>query len=350
VSVVIPVYNSESYLSECLDSVISQSLEDVEVVCVNDGSSDGSKGILEQYASRDRRITVIDQPNRGPSAARNVGTAAAKGEYIYFLDSDDFIDADALESLYERARSDELDVLYFGATPFFEDSTLEKEHSAFKSYYRRSREYPGVMSGRQLMSEMSDNHDYRPSVVFQLIRRGYYERTGLSFYEGILHEDNLFTFLCALQADRAAYVPQTYYHRRVRADSIMTAQKTVAHFRGYFVCYLQMLRFSMQSEFDDATSRVVARVCEGMYRQALKVLCGLSKEDKADVANHVDTSPDSLLTLSQLRRQAKDQLTIERLEKELKTSNRKLEQVRTSRAYRIGRLLRRLLRGGKSRR
>ena len=99
VSVIIPVYNTERYLTQCLESIVSQTLEDIEIICVNDGSKDGSADILRDYARRDRRVIVIDQPNQGLSAARNAGASAAAGDYLYFLDSDDYIERDALEGL-----------------------------------------------------------------------------------------------------------------------------------------------------------------------------------------------------------------------------------------------------------
>lgn len=91
ISVIIPVYNVEKYLSACLDSIISQEFQDIEIICINDGSTDGSPAILEQYVLKDERITVYTQKNAGLSAARNAGLEKAAGEYIYFFDSDDVL-------------------------------------------------------------------------------------------------------------------------------------------------------------------------------------------------------------------------------------------------------------------
>ena len=99
ISVVIPVYNVEKYLEQCLDSVIAQSFEDIEVICVNDGSTDSSLEILKRYADNDSRIKIISQKNKGAGAARNVGIENAAGEYVYFMDSDDYLNADAFERL-----------------------------------------------------------------------------------------------------------------------------------------------------------------------------------------------------------------------------------------------------------
>ena len=101
VSVIIPVYNLEKYLKQCLESVVSQTLKDIEILCVNDGSTDSSLEILEEYASRDTRIRIINQENHGAGNARNTGLNIAAGEYLYFLDGDDYIENKTLELLVE---------------------------------------------------------------------------------------------------------------------------------------------------------------------------------------------------------------------------------------------------------
>ena len=110
VSIIVPVYNVEKYLSECLDSLISQTLSDIEIICVNDGSKDSSLEILEKYAQKDKRIVVINQENSGVSTARNTGMKCANGEYIGFIDSDDWIDSDFYEKLYNSAKSNDADI------------------------------------------------------------------------------------------------------------------------------------------------------------------------------------------------------------------------------------------------
>ena len=110
VSIIIPVYNTEQYLRECLDSVINQTLKDIEIICVNDGSSDNSLAILEEYAAKDKRIKIISQENQGQSVARNIGIEEAKGEYVGFVDSDDWVDLDFFEKLYTTVKKTNADI------------------------------------------------------------------------------------------------------------------------------------------------------------------------------------------------------------------------------------------------
>ena len=113
VSVIIPVYNVEEYLRECLDSVVNQTLKEIEIICVDDGSTDNSLEILKEYAKKDSRITVITQQNLHAGVARNAGLAVARGEYLSFLDSDDFFELNMLEETYEVAKTENSDLTFY---------------------------------------------------------------------------------------------------------------------------------------------------------------------------------------------------------------------------------------------
>ena len=99
ISIIIPVYNVEKYLDECINSAVNQTFDDIEIICVNDGSTDGSLEIIEKHASKDKRIRIISQEHKGVGSARNAGLDAAKGKYIYFMDSDDYVELNALKRI-----------------------------------------------------------------------------------------------------------------------------------------------------------------------------------------------------------------------------------------------------------
>lgn len=124
VSIIIPVYNVEKYLEECLCSVINQTLKEIEIICVNDGSTDNSLKILQNFAQKDKRIVVIDKKNGGLSSARNTGLKIAKGQYIFNLDSDDFLKKETLEKCYNYAQKNKLDVVIFDINTY--DDNLKK--------------------------------------------------------------------------------------------------------------------------------------------------------------------------------------------------------------------------------
>lgn len=240
VSLVVPVFNTEKYLRECLDSLVAQTLGDVEIICINDGSTDSSPAILSEYAQRDPRIRVISQPNGGLSAARNAGLCAAGGEYLLFMDSDDMLEPTAVERLYERASKDRLDLLFYNADCFADSREANKQAKSYTAYYRRSREYGEVRPGADLAAEMRGNGDYLCSACFVLWRTEFLHANGLEFTVGILHEDTDFTFRALLLAKRAAHMDAVFFHRRVRAGSIMSNQIRFASSYGAFRAFLSM--------------------------------------------------------------------------------------------------------------
>lgn len=104
VSIIIPIYNTEKYIKDCLDSVVNQTLDDIEIICINDGSTDNSLKLINDYAKRDKRIKVINQENKGQGTARNIGIKESKGEYIGFVDFDDYIDLKMYEKLFYESK------------------------------------------------------------------------------------------------------------------------------------------------------------------------------------------------------------------------------------------------------
>lgn len=254
VSVVIPVYNTAAYLRECLDSAAGQTLRDIEIIVVNDGSNDASLFIIEEYAKADERFTVISQNNTGQSTARNVGLSVAHGKYVLFLDSDDVLRPTAAEELAEYAIENQLDVLFFDADAFYESEELRKQFEHYSVYYHSSQVFRRVLSGQELFAALQHCGDYRMSVCLQFIRREYLTEKQISFLDGILHEDNLFTFLTLMQADRAAKVNQRYYLRRVREGSTVTSRKSFRHLYGFLKCYAGMMTFVDSAGLTGATA------------------------------------------------------------------------------------------------
>lgn len=243
VSVIIPVYNTQAYLEECLDSVLAQTLKNIEILCVDDGSTDASGQILTEYAARDSRIRVLRKKNGGQSSARNLGLKEASGAYVLFLDSDDLLEEDALRTLYCYAAYYELDQLFYMASVFYESPDLIDENANFLTYYNRTGEYTHTETGRSMFLRQKANNDFKPSPCLQLLRHAFLTENALSFYEGIIHEDELFTLQCISLAKRVRVLNAQFYRRRVRAESTMTSAKAFKNIYGYYVCVREMLQF-----------------------------------------------------------------------------------------------------------
>lgn len=215
-SIIIPVYNVEKYLRECLESVLCQTYEDWEAICINDGSTDGSATILEEYAAKDSRFKVISQSNGGLSVARNSGLEAASGDYVLFLDSDDYLEKDALSVIAESLSNE--DLLCFSGRRFFDESgEYEKADDLPKDSFETGWEY--------YSKHALDKRNFAfVCVVLRCYRRAYLLENRLRFKPGIYHEDNMFTPLACYYAKKVKVIPDALYDYRVRGSSIMTTR------------------------------------------------------------------------------------------------------------------------------
>ena len=272
VSVIIPVFNTEKYLKDCLDSILAQTLDDIEVICVNDGSADGSYEILKQYETQYSNVKVFDQVNKGQSASRNKALETATGKYVYFMDSDDILTSQALEELYNMSEEKQLDVLYFSGTTFYDSKELEEEHSIFKNTYFRKGEYTDVTDGKTMLKALKNNDDYTVSPCLQFIRKGLLDEAGIRYFEGIIHEDNLFTFQMLLSAERTFCVHDIYFYRRIRETSVMTNAETINNLRGYFTCLMKQLEFAGTVETEDPKiMRAIEEVLQALNNHVIRI-------------------------------------------------------------------------------
>lgn len=300
VSVIIPVYNTQEYLRVCLNSVISQTLEDIEIICINDGSTDNSLSILEEYSELDGRIRVTSQRNIGLSATRNKGMESAKGKYIYFLDSDDFIQRDALEILYEKAEKEQLDLLQFSGTAYYESEVLKRNYPVYENAYKRNQGSDNVYSGEKLFVKQINCHEYIVSVCLQFIKRKFLVESGIIFFQGILYEDELFTFLLMQRARRTHCLKEILFNRRVREGSIVTTNNTTFHqFYSIFIIYISKLKvlFTIQ---DNEVRTAAAKSMESnfglMKRMYENISCrNLAMEDMEKIQS-LDL-PDRMLLM-----------------------------------------------------
>lgn len=242
VSVILPIYNVAPYLDEAFQSVLSQSLADIEVIAVNDGSTDNSQELIDRYAATDSRIIALRQENRGQSAARNLALLHARGEYVYMMDSDDVLtDADALRRCYDYAGRNGADFIFFDGESFAEEGALRSSWNFKRTHLaEENKKY----SGEQLLNLMLDRQKHNCVVWLLFIRRSYLKRIGLTFHEGIIHEDELFTTILTLQSNDVCCLRQSFVGHRVRQASTMG----LSYSRRNVDCYLtvadELLRFS----------------------------------------------------------------------------------------------------------
>ncbi|MEE0942222.1 MAG: glycosyltransferase [Methanobrevibacter sp.] len=219
ISIIIPVYNVENYLKQCLDSILSQDFDDFEVICVNDGSADNSLEILKNYAQKDSRVKVISQSNNGPGNARNIGLAHAKGEYVLFVDSDDYLSTNSLSQIYNNAKSNQSDLVLFDFYQWDKlndkcdnlgchlDTTFDKDFNNFTFTYREIKKH--------VLNSFFN-------CWFKFYKKSFLDKFNIVFPENIFYEDVLFHVKSILLAESISFLPNYFYNYRLsNQNSIM---------------------------------------------------------------------------------------------------------------------------------
>lgn len=262
VSLIIPVYNTVKYLRRCLESAVSQTYKNMEIICIDDGSTDGSEKIVDEFAARDGRIIAIHQENRGESNARNAGLRAASGDYIGFMDCDDWIEPDMYECLVKALEEEGADMAIAGFYQEFEEAgkaciTVENEKAV----------EPKAFDGRQLLRYLYERDSYRN---FAYMWDKLYKREIVCndlgdlilFDESMkLGGDVLYLAQCALNTKRAIYVERAFYHYLQRADSgfhKLDLRKKQDHIRAYRIVLDEFQRNQVEPQVLGYLKRIIA--------------------------------------------------------------------------------------------
>lgn len=267
VSVIVPVYDTEKWLPDCMDSVLSQTLDDIELIVVDDCSPGGCEKIVRGYTAADGRVRYIrNEKNMGQGFSRNAGIDAASGEYIYLLDSDDMVKPEALAELSRLADAEGLDGVFFDSEVIFESDELERKHSSYPA--ARKGSYPtGPVAGRELFELFKEQDEWTCYIQRQFWRRDFLDREGIRFPVRHEHEDEVFAFEAILAAERVMYVPERYFVRRYREGSVMTKAPGPENFHGYMMCMKEMLKILRERGISSkGTDRDISRIYEKLTR------------------------------------------------------------------------------------
>ena len=265
ISIIMPVYNTEAYLDMAIQSILDQAQEDFELIIINDGSTDGSFAILSKWQEKDRRIQLVSQDNQGLSAARNTGLLYAIGEFVYFMDSDDYLRPDTLSSCARYAQDYSVDLVFFDAD-IIQDKNNDQVHASGFHYIRKKTSPYVVMKGSEALAQLLDHQEFFSPVWMLFIRRSLISTENLRFEVGIIHEDELFTMLSFLLAQQVLYLPEQFFFRRVRANSIMTSRFKWFNISSYLKVAAQ-LQFFVQEH--PAYRAVVDQYLERMLNAAV---------------------------------------------------------------------------------
>lgn len=213
ISIIIPVYNTEKYIQKCIDSLYAQNLN-IEIIFINDGSTDNSKEIINNYFKKDGRIKVMFQDNQGPAVARNLGLEVAQGNYIAFLDSDDWIDPNCLEMLYNLATEFDVDMIMGNTLFYYNETKIERR-------YKIPQEITNILyTGKDCFIELMKSFSYVPMQSNYIYKRSFLVDSNLVF-ENVSHEDELWTLSSMCLAKRILIKDLPFYYYRQRSGSIV---------------------------------------------------------------------------------------------------------------------------------
>lgn len=280
-SIIIPAYNVEEYIAECLDSVLCQNDLSYEIICINDGSSDNTKQILSDYQKRNPdTIAVFNNEHLGVSEARNAGLDMALGKYIYYIDADDFLYPNALKELAIIIHKSEcFDVCFLSFRNVCIDAVLRKLHETRISKIKRKREIPAAISGKDAFVEMWNSDEYYPLVWLQLARRSFLEDNNIRFLPDIIYEDQLYTFELLAVAERVLCYNKEIYNKRIRKGSICTNEKKAE----YIISYLTIYDTLASKNPPEKRSKEADALFNSFLDRVTRAFAGLTDEEKCEL-------------------------------------------------------------------
>lgn len=230
-SIIIPVYNVEKYLPKCLGSILEQPFKDLEVICVNDGSTDGSLDVLQKIKKNDDRVVIIDKKNEGSGIARNIGLSTAQGEYVYFIDSDDWLEDDVLAKIIAKADELQTDILVFGGLSYYNG----KGQNGAYSKNKLPKKYLGkVVSAKDVKKDI---FKFPSTAWTKLYRRSFLIKNEIKFQNIRAGQDQLPFFHSMIMADRIAILPENIYCYQKNREGSVTSVKKKKSFSPIYVFY-----------------------------------------------------------------------------------------------------------------
>ena len=265
VSVIIPVYNTEKYLRECLDSVVNQTLREIEIICVDDGSTDNSPAILQEYAAKDSRVTVLTKPHSGLSPTRNLGLKNAAGKYFIILDSDDYFELNMLEDCYRALESESADIVCFAAnTHDMRNGSINRNYSTLVEKNLPDKK---TFSPEEIRYRLYNTFNH--FTWNKMIRKGFIDQWGLEFQEIKRSTDIYFICVALALAERITVINHPYTYYRVGTGTSMMDtrdQYPLCFWDAYVEAKRGLLRYGLYERYEQSFLNRLLGSIVGSYR------------------------------------------------------------------------------------
>ena len=299
ISVIVPVYNVEKWLNMCIDSILAQSYKNLEVILVNDGSTDKSKDICDSYSKKDNRVRVLNIKNSGQSVARNIGLKEAKGDYILFIDSDDYIsDKAIIEKFINILDSNNYDFIYTSYCRF-EDGNEEKITEILP--INLTNDEIKNKEGKDILVDLLNKNSFHHAPYLKVCRKEFILNNKLFFREGYYHEDAEWTFKVFYYAKKIFIDDKPWYMRRMRENSTITSRNESAICKK--LCDRLIIADDLIKFFEkENASKVIIDDLVRMYWGDLMITRGVKEKDNIKKCTKVIASTKNVLNKSSVKK------------------------------------------------
>lgn len=283
VSIIVPVYNAEQFLETCLDSLINQTLQEIEILCINDGSTDRSADILEKYNRKDTRVKIFSNPrNMGQPTSRNKGIEEAKGKYIQFVDADDFIEKEAVHELFELAEEKQSDMCYMGMQIHMEEGLDMKAVPM-----GICGQYPNVYDGKELLQILTEKNEFFYYTWSVFYNSAFLKENELLYRELVCGQGGNFIPRCLCRAKRVIVCNKKYYHYRVHNASITHTEKAPKELLyGKIMRYVDILQILAKDE----KSLELEIFLNETYKKLIGGIQALTSYEKSELENRMPSN------------------------------------------------------------
>ncbi|MDR9365941.1 MAG: glycosyltransferase family 2 protein [Balneolaceae bacterium] len=278
ISVIIPAYNVEDYIEEAVNSVLNQSFKRIELIAVNDGSTDRTGEILESFRENDQRVHVIHQKNKGVSAARNIGLKQAKGTYIHFLDGDDKLSKKTYSYVYSQYKKHNCDIIGFSMEAFQENKPNEKVKQ-----FGKKPNYDKPVKGEFHFSTLIERGTITSVIFLYVFKKEYLNKHQLFFQEGFIHEDEMFIVPALCLANSVITTEDVLLHHREHEDSFTSKKRGIESAKSSFHASKLHLNFlkKYQHQLSEKTILYIQNRSNKLIHLALKVLYRMRNEENS---------------------------------------------------------------------